>query len=148
MSDGFKVSERPHGQVPVLSQRPGMVDVVDFDDPPRKQLEGPDVRSVFVTPTNAELAAWRTVAAAVHVLDRAGVPDDAVRLMGGVMVALHIRLSGLDLGVRATRDADLGMPLHLVTEHRVEEALTTRSESVCRRTVGLAAPKMTSCSTC
>ena len=93
MSDGFKVSERPHGQVPVLSRRPGMVDVVGFDYPPRKQLEGPDVRSVFVTPTNAELAAWRTVAAAVHVLDRAGVPDDAVRLMGGVMVALHIRLS-------------------------------------------------------
>ena len=85
---------------------------------------GADVRSAIVTPTSAELAAWRTVAAAVDVLDRAGVPEAAVRLMGGVMAALHIRLSGLDLAVRATKDADLGMPLQLVTEHRVEEALT------------------------
>jgi hypothetical protein len=45
-----------------------------------------------------------------------GAPDD-YRLIGGVAVLLHVQRLGLDLPLRATGDADFGVPPHLLKDH-------------------------------
>ena len=39
------------------------------------------------------------------------------RLIGGVAVLLHVQRLGLDLPLRATGDADFGVPPYLVRDH-------------------------------
>lgn len=46
----------------------------------------------------------------------AAVGADQHRLIGGVTVMLHIQRLGLDLPLRATGDADYGVPTHLLKE--------------------------------
>lgn len=68
--------------------------------------------------SSAERLAWRSVAAAIAALQAAGVPPDTYRLIGGamVMVTLHVRRLGLaDEAIRATLDADIGLPLTVLT---------------------------------
>ena len=45
---------------------------------------------------------------------RAAGAADAYRLIGGVAVMLHINRLGLDLPLRATGDADFGVPPHVL----------------------------------
>lgn len=82
------------------------------------------VVEVFPT-SNAERLAWRSVAAAMAALQAAGVSHDRYRLIGGAMVTLHVRRLGLnDVAIRATRDADIGLPLTVLTESPIEEHLS------------------------
>jgi hypothetical protein len=75
--------------------------------------------------SNAERLAWRSVAAAMAALQAAGVSHDKYRLIGGAMVTLHVRRLGLDdVAIRATRDADIGLPLTVLTESPIEEHLS------------------------
>ncbi len=48
---------------------------------------------------------------------------DNYRLIGGVAVLLHIQRLGLDLPLRATGDADFGVPPHLLTETALVPAI-------------------------
>lgn len=48
---------------------------------------------------------------------------DQHRLIGGVAVMLHVRRLGLDLPLRATGDADFGVPPHLLREPALVEAI-------------------------
>lgn len=75
--------------------------------------------------SNAERLAWRSVAAAMAALHEAGVSPDRYRLIGGAMVTLHVRRLGLtDVAIRATRDADIGLPLTVLTESPIVEHLS------------------------
>ncbi len=51
-----------------------------------------------------------------------GAGDD-YRLIGGVAVLLHVQRLGLDLPLRATGDADFGVPLHLLNEPALVPAI-------------------------
>ncbi|MGQ0825472.1 MAG: hypothetical protein ACT4OX_10680 [Actinomycetota bacterium] len=55
-------------------------------------------------------------------MERLGVEDD-YRLIGGVAVLLHVQRLGLDLPLRATGDADFGVPLHLLNEPALVPAI-------------------------
>lgn len=48
------------------------------------------------------------------------------RLIGGVAVLLHIQRLGLDLPLRATGDADFGVPPHLLTEAALVPSIEAR----------------------
>ncbi len=52
----------------------------------------------------------------------AGAHDD-YRLIGGVAVMLHIQRLGLDLALRATGDADFGVPPHVLRQPHLIEAI-------------------------
>ena len=52
----------------------------------------------------------------------AGAEDD-YRLIGGVSVMLHIHRLGLDLPLRATGDADFGVPPHLLRRPELVKAI-------------------------
>src|SRR5262245_54190660 len=52
----------------------------------------------------------------------AGVAND-YRLIGGVTVMLHIQRLGLDLPLRATGDADFGVPLHVLRRPELVKAI-------------------------
>lgn len=45
------------------------------------------------------------------------------RLIGGVAVLLHVQRLGLDLPLRATGDADFGIPPHLLRDHELVGAI-------------------------
>lgn len=45
------------------------------------------------------------------------------RLIGGVAVLLHVQRLGLDLPLRATGDADFGVPPHLLQEAALVPAI-------------------------
>jgi hypothetical protein len=51
-----------------------------------------------------------------------GAPTD-YRLIGGVAVLLHVQRLGLDLPLRATGDADFGVPLHLLRKPELVAAI-------------------------
>lgn len=51
---------------------------------------------------------------------------DQYRLIGGVTVMLHIARLGLDLPLRATGDADFGVPLHVLKEPGLVAAIEAR----------------------
>ncbi len=79
----------------------------------------------------AERSAWRSVALVSEALSRAGVDLASVRLIGGAMVTLHVRRLGLDhVDIRATVDADIGVPSRLVASgglvDRLSELFPTR----------------------
>jgi len=52
----------------------------------------------------------------------AGAEDD-YRLIGGVAVMLHVQRLGLDLPLRATGDADFGMPPYVLRQPELVEAI-------------------------
>jgi hypothetical protein len=54
-----------------------------------------------------------------------GAPT-AYRLIGGVAVLLHVQRLGLDLPLRATGDADFGVPLHLLRNPELVAAIEAR----------------------
>jgi hypothetical protein len=54
-----------------------------------------------------------------------GASDD-YRLIGGVAVLLHVRRLGLDLPLRATGDADFGVPPHLLRKPDLVPAIEAR----------------------
>jgi hypothetical protein len=89
------------------------------------------VPAVEVYPaSNAERLAWRSVSAAMAALQAAGVSHDRYRLIGGAMVTLHVRRLDLsEVAIRATRDADIGLPLTVLTESPVEEHLSAVFDS-------------------
>lgn len=75
--------------------------------------------------SRAERLAWASVAAVVEAFALAEVPIDRYRLIGGAMVTLHVRRLDLDqVIIRATADADVGLPLGLLTEIEVPETLS------------------------
>ncbi len=49
--------------------------------------------------------------------------EDDYRLIGGVTVMLHIQRLGLDLPLRATGDADFGVPPHVLRRPDLVEAI-------------------------
>lgn len=51
-------------------------------------------------------------------MEAAGAADD-YRLIGGVAVILHVQRLGLDLPLRATADADFGVPPHALRDPRL-----------------------------
>ncbi len=55
----------------------------------------------------------------------AGLGDD-YRLLGGVAVMLHVQRLGLDLPLRATSDADYGVPPKVLNDGRLVAALEAR----------------------
>jgi hypothetical protein len=80
--------------------------------------------------SNAERLAWRSVAAAMGALQAAEVSHDKYRLIGGAMVTLHVRRLGLDdVAIRAKRDADIGLPLTVLTESPIEAHLSAIFEN-------------------
>jgi hypothetical protein len=48
------------------------------------------------------------------------------RLIGGVAVLLHVQRLGLDLPLRATGDADFGVPPHLLQQATLVPAIEAR----------------------
>lgn len=52
--------------------------------------------------------------------------EDDYRLIGGVAVMLHIQRLGLDLSLRATGDADFGMPPYVLRRPELVEAIEAR----------------------
>ncbi len=67
---------------------------------------------------------------AIHDVSRAidaiGAADD-YRLIGGVAVMLHVQRLGLDLPLRATGDADFGVPPHVLRRPELVEAIEALS---------------------
>lgn len=63
---------------------------------------------------------------AIHDVSRAmsaaGAEND-YRLIGGVSVMLHVQRLGLDLPLRATGDADFGVPPHVLRGHELVDAI-------------------------
>ncbi len=55
------------------------------------------------------------------------------RLIGGVAVMLHVQRLGLDLTLRATADADIGVPLHALQSPRLVDGIEARGY---RKTAG------------
>ena len=53
--------------------------------------------------------------------------SDHYRLIGGVSVMLHIQRLGIDLPLRATGDADFGVPLHVLKEPTLVAAIEAAS---------------------
>lgn len=58
-------------------------------------------------------------------MSEVGASDD-YRLIGGVSVLLHVQRLGLDLPLRATGDADFGVPLHLLRKPGLVPAIEAR----------------------
>jgi hypothetical protein len=58
-------------------------------------------------------------------LSEVGAAGD-YRLIGGVTVMLHVQRLGLDLPLRATGDADFGVPLHVLREPSLVSAIEGR----------------------
>lgn len=52
--------------------------------------------------------------------------SDQYRLIGGVTVMLHIQRLGINLSLRATGDADFGVPLHVLKEPKLVVAIEAR----------------------
>lgn len=52
--------------------------------------------------------------------------SDHYRLIGGVSVMLHIQRLGIGLPLRATGDADFGVPLHVLKEPKLVTAIESR----------------------
>ena len=65
------------------------------------------------------------VADVSRVLAEVGAAE-GYRLIGGVAVMLHVQRLGLDLPLRATGDADFGVPLHVLKEPRLVRAIEAR----------------------
>ncbi len=63
---------------------------------------------------------------AIHDVSRAmstvGAAND-YRLIGGVSVMLYVQRLGLDLPLRATGDADFGVPPHVLRSHDLIDAI-------------------------
>lgn len=67
---------------------------------------------------------FTAIAAVSAAMAAAGAADD-YRLIGGVTVMLHIERLGLDLPLRATGDADFGVPPHVLRRPELVEAIET-----------------------
>ena len=61
-------------------------------------------------------------------LSEVGAAND-YRLIGGVAVLLHIQRLGLDLPLRATGDADFGVPPHVLRNPELVPAIEARLPS-------------------
>ena len=65
---------------------------------------------------------FTAIADMTNAMAASGAADDH-RLIGGVMVMLHVRRLGLDLPLRATGDADFGVPPHVLRRPDLVEAI-------------------------
>ena len=78
---------------------------------------------VLLTSLSAAMDGGFTAVADVSAaMASAGVTEHH-RLIGGVAVMLHIRRLGLDLPLRATGDADFGVPPHLLRGPELVDAI-------------------------
>ncbi len=73
---------------------------------------------VLQSPSAADDGAFVAIADVTTAAARAGVGDDH-RLLGGVSVTLHVERTGVDVPVRRTRDADYGVPPHVLRTGRL-----------------------------
>ena len=62
--------------------------------------------------------------------------DNAHRLIGGVAVMLHVNRLSLDLPLRATADADFGVPPHILRKPELIDALESLGYRRPQATVG------------
>ena len=65
---------------------------------------------------------FTAIADVSQAMSAAGAQDD-YRLIGGVTVMLHIERLGLDVSLRATADADFGVPPHVLRRPDLVEAI-------------------------
>lgn len=72
---------------------------------------------ILVSLSAAMDGGFTAIADVSRAMNAAGATDD-YRLIGGVAVMLHVRRLGVDLPLRATGDADFGVPPHVL--HRPE----------------------------
>jgi hypothetical protein len=72
------------------------------------------------------------VSDAMHTI---GASDD-YRLIGGVAVLLHVQRLGLDRPLRATGDADFGVPPHLLRDHKLVARIEALGYAKSRATGG------------
>lgn len=84
------------------------------------------VSKVILTSLSAAMDGGFTAVADVSAaMTSAGVAGD-YRLIGGVTVMLHIQRLGLDLPLRATGDADFGVPPHVLRRPELVHAIEAR----------------------
>ncbi|HVB06852.1 MAG TPA: hypothetical protein VNF07_11465 [Acidimicrobiales bacterium] len=81
-----------------------------------------DARLNLTSPSAADDGRFVAMADVALAARRAGVGDD-YRFLGGIAVMLHVQRLGLDIPLRETRDADLGIPPHVLRSGRLVEEL-------------------------
>ena len=79
-------------------------------------------RVVLASLSAAMDGGFTAIADMTNAMAASGAADD-YRLIGGVMVMLHVRRLGLDLPLRATGDADFGVPPHVLRRPDLVEAI-------------------------